>query len=72
MICDDWARIGSANFDTLSLRINRELDIAISGRKEVQRVAEVIFQRDFRRSNELTPEMLDGGLGLAKLVGDQL
>ena len=30
MVCDDWATVGSANLDTLSMRINRELNIAFS------------------------------------------
>ena len=33
MICDDWATMGSANLDTLSLKINRELNIAFADGK---------------------------------------
>jgi cardiolipin synthase len=72
MICDDWALIGSANCDTLSLRINRELDVAVNDRETVQRIADAVFHQDFLKSREVSSEMLDQGLGLAKILGDQL
>lgn len=72
MICDDWALIGSANCDTLSLRINRELDIAFNDRESVQRIADAVFHQDFLHSREVSSEMLHQGLGLSKFLGDQL
>jgi cardiolipin synthase len=72
MICDDWALLGSANCDTLSLRINRELDLALNDRESVERIADAVFRRDLQKSQELSPEMLKEGLGLAKFLGDQL
>ena len=72
MICDDWALVGSANCDTLSLRINRELDVAVNDRATVQRIADAVFHQDFLKSQEVSAEMLDEGLGLAKFLGDQL
>ncbi len=38
MVCDDWATVGSANLDILSMRINTELNIAFSDKTEVERL----------------------------------
>jgi cardiolipin synthase len=72
MICDDWALLGSGNCDTLSLRINRELDVAVNDRETVQRIADAVFRQDFLKSREVSYDMLDEGFGLAKFLGDQL
>lgn len=40
MICDDWATVGSANLDTLSMHINRELNLAFSDPRAVRALEE--------------------------------
>ncbi|MES2476015.1 MAG: phosphatidylserine/phosphatidylglycerophosphate/cardiolipin synthase family protein [Verrucomicrobiota bacterium] len=54
MICDDWATAGSANLDILSLRINRELNLAFSHPDTVRALEEAVFSPDFKRSREMT------------------
>ncbi len=54
MVCDDWATMGSANLDTLSMRINRELNIAFSGEAEVKGLVDRVFLPDFARSKRIT------------------
>jgi len=53
-IYDGWVCVGSANFDRLSLRINRELNIASSDTKVAQRLIDKLFKPDFQQSPELT------------------
>lgn len=53
MVCDDWASIGSANFDTLSLRINRELNLAFSDAGEIRKLVNKVFLPDFRKSRRV-------------------
>jgi cardiolipin synthase len=53
-IFDGWASVGSANLDHLSLRINRELNLATSEPEAVNALKEQLFMRDFARSTELT------------------
>ncbi len=53
-IFDGWACLGSANFDRLSLKINRELNIATSDPQTVAELQAVLFDPDFRHSRELT------------------
>ncbi|RYD25023.1 MAG: phosphatidylserine/phosphatidylglycerophosphate/cardiolipin synthase family protein, partial [Verrucomicrobiaceae bacterium] len=47
MICDDWACVGSANLDTLSMRINRELNIAFRDPGQVKELVDKVFLPDF-------------------------
>ena len=54
MICDGWATVGSANLDTISLRINRELNVSFSDPKLVKELAELVFETDFKTSRLLT------------------
>ncbi|MBK1881344.1 phosphatidylserine/phosphatidylglycerophosphate/cardiolipin synthase family protein [Luteolibacter pohnpeiensis] len=54
MICDDWASIGSANFDTLSMRINRELNLAFNDPGEVRALEQKVFRRDFQVCSRLS------------------
>lgn len=73
MISDDWVMFGTANYDTLSMRINRELNLATSDPRTVEAIAEGIFARDFQRSRLLTLEDLEGEGGAgAEVAGDQL
>jgi cardiolipin synthase len=50
MICDDWATFGSANLDTLSMRINRELNLSTSDPASVRALEKAVFLPDFRDS----------------------
>ena len=56
-IIDGWACFGSANLDRLSLKINKELNIATSSVSVVDELKERIFQKDFARSKELTEKL---------------
>ncbi len=73
MICDSWATVGSANLDTISLRINRELNLSFSDPHLIRRLEEAVFTPDFKASKPL--EMEDTELLLAPLIesiADQL
>lgn len=73
IVCDGWLMFGSANCDTLSMRINRELNIATSDPATVQKFEHQVFEPDFRRSTPLTAESAKTRLGpLAEVLGDQL
>lgn len=52
-ICDDWASVGSANLDTLSLRINRELNLAFADGTSIRELEKKVFQTDFSRSRKM-------------------
>jgi cardiolipin synthase len=72
-ICDGWAMFGSANCDTLSLRMNRELNLASSSPKLVRDLESQIFRRDFRVSRPVTEAMANAQASpLAKIAGNQL
>lgn len=73
MICDSWACIGSANLDTLSMRINRELNLAFSYPPFIKGLERQVFLPDFRNSRRIRlaeTESKDGGL--AETLADQL
>lgn len=53
-IYDGWACLGSANFDRLSLRLNKETNIATSHPAAVTELANRVFSPDFERAVELT------------------
>lgn len=53
IVVDGWACVGSANFDTLSLRINGELNIAFSDPKAVGTLVRDLFLKDMRQSRKL-------------------
>ena len=53
-VYDGWAVLGSANFDRLSFRINREMNLASSAPEFTKQVLEHIFAADFAHSEELT------------------
>jgi len=71
MICDDWACVGSANLDTLSMRINRELNIAFRGKAAVNELISKVFTPDLARSKRHVREKQPGG-ALVEAVADQL
>ncbi len=51
---DGWACLGSANWDKLSFRTNKELNISTSHPEAVERLLERVFVADFVHSVELT------------------
>jgi len=53
-VFDGWACFGSANWDKLSFRINKELNLATSHPPAVDTVLERLFEADFAASVELT------------------
>ncbi len=56
-IFDGWACVGSANFDKLSLQVNREVNLATSHKPVVDDLLERLFIPDLARSTEIS-EML--------------
>lgn len=73
MVCDGWATMGSANLDTLSMRINRELNISFSDDAEVERLVSTIFRPDFARSKRLRlKDVQSSTSGFAEAIADQL
>ena len=50
---DDWACLGSANWDRWSFRINKELNIATSEPSAARELKERVFDADFEASVEL-------------------
>ncbi len=73
MICDDWASVGSANFDTLSMRINRELNLAFPDRAAVRELEKKVFLPDFRQSRSILLHETQGiAISVAETLADQL
>lgn len=75
LICDDWATVGSANLDTLSMRINRELNISFIHQASIKELEKSVFQPDFRRSRRMRlSETTDEDLTniIAEALADQL
>ncbi len=56
-IYDDWICLGSANFDQLSLRMNKELNIATSNPVAVQGFLDKVMLPDFEKSVELKEQL---------------
>ncbi len=73
MICDGWAQFGSANLDVLSMRINRELNLAMNDPAALRALEQKVFQPDFRASRQLRQSETDSAVApLAEAVADQL
>ncbi|GAA5483487.1 cardiolipin synthase A [Haloferula sargassicola] len=73
LVCDDWAMVGSANYDTLSMAINRELNIATAEPGFVGELSRRVFRRDFRESRTIKEEEVDAVMSrIAEAVADQL
>ena len=53
-VFDGWVCLGSANWDKLSFRINKELNLATSYPPAVAELQERLFDVDFEASVELT------------------
>jgi cardiolipin synthase len=70
---DGWACLGSANFDRLSLRLNRETNIATSHPAAVERLVSQVFLPDFARALELHEPLPTSWLDyLKEMIADQL
>ena len=52
-VFDGWASVGSANLDRLSLRINKEINIATSAPEAVDVLISQLFEPDFETATEL-------------------
>ena len=53
MLADGWVCFGSANFDALSLRLNREANLASSDPGLAARFERDLFEADFAKSREM-------------------
>ena len=72
-IFDGWVCVGSANFDRLSFRLNRELNLAISHPEVARHLLEQVFEPDFRTSPELTKRIPDRWVDhIIEIIGDFL
>jgi cardiolipin synthase len=72
-IYDGWACLGSANMDNLSLRMNREMNLAISHPPAVEELFARVFAPDMERAVELTgPLPSNWSDYLAELLADSL
>jgi cardiolipin synthase len=70
-VFDGWACLGSANIDQLSLRINKEVNIATSHPEAVETLVERLFERDFAASPEMQEVFTERWVdALWELVGD--
>jgi cardiolipin synthase len=52
-VYDGWACLGSANFDKLSLQINKEINLGTSHPEAVNRLLNRVFIPDFAKATEL-------------------
>ena len=72
-IYDGWICLGSANFDQLSLRMNKELNIATSSPVAVQGFLDMIMLPDFEKSVELKEQLPKKWSDfLMEMIADQL
>jgi len=72
-VYDGWACLGSANLDRLSLRINKEINLATSDSQTVDMLIEKLFDDDFERSPELTTPFPERWMDhLIETVGDYI
>jgi cardiolipin synthase len=72
-IYDGWICVGSANFDKLSLKINKELNLATSDPETVEALLDQVFIPDLLLSREITePVDVSPATWVAELVVDEL
>ena len=77
IVCDGWAMVGSANLDTLSVRVNRELNLATGNRAFVKEMENRVFRKDFvkaRRMNKQDAAETESNplAPVAEAIADQL
>ena len=53
-VIDGWASIGTANFDKLSLQVNKEVNLATSHPGFVNELLERVFYADIEMSDEVS------------------
>ena len=53
-VFDDWVCFGTANYDKLSLVVNRELNLATSAPQVVKVLVRDLFEKDFNASKLIT------------------
>ena len=56
-VIDGWACVGSANFDKLSLKINKELNLSTSHEAAVNELLDRVFIPDLARSKEINQKV---------------
>ena len=72
-IYDGWVSVGSANFDKLSLKVNKELNLATSDTDTVQALLDQVFIPDMMASRELnTPLEITVAMRIAEIAVDEL
>jgi cardiolipin synthase len=72
-VYDGWACLGSANFDKLSFRVNKEMNLATSHPEAVQELLDRVFIPDMEKSVELTePFPTKWHDYLVEILADQL
>ncbi|MBO4675775.1 MAG: phosphatidylserine/phosphatidylglycerophosphate/cardiolipin synthase family protein [Elusimicrobiaceae bacterium] len=70
---DDWAVIGSANVDKMSLYINREMSLGIDDPALINELQTRLFEKDFNSSVELLEPLQIGWLyGVVSSLATQL
>jgi cardiolipin synthase len=72
-IFDGWASVGSANFDKLSLKVNKELNLATSDPTTVRALMDQVFIPDMMMSKEInTPVEVTVATYIAEIIVDEL
>ncbi|MBT8116505.1 MAG: phosphatidylserine/phosphatidylglycerophosphate/cardiolipin synthase family protein [Gammaproteobacteria bacterium] len=72
-VYDGWLCLGSANLDKLSLRVNKEINIATSHAEAVNELLQRVFIPDMQASLELTEPFPENWLDfLVEMMADQL
>jgi cardiolipin synthase len=72
-VYDGWLCLGSANLDKLSLRVNKEINIATSHAEPVDELLRRVFVPDMEVSVELTEPFPENWLDfLVEMMADQL
>jgi len=72
-IFDGWASVGSANFDKLSLKVNKELNLATSDPDTVRALMEQVFIPDLMISKEINaPVEVTLAARFAEIMVDEL
>ena len=72
-IYDDWACVGSANFDKLSFQVNKEMNLGSSDPAFVRQLKDKVFDPDFSAAEELEKPLPAGWKNtFASIVASQL
>ena len=72
-VYDGWACLGSANFDKLSFRVNKEMNLGSSDPGFVQDLLDTVFAPDFESAVELTHPLPAGWNNtFASIIASQL